>query len=146
MSLLNSLSYILPPFSQNLPFSSSYKYLPPWSCKLAKSNQFKVDIKNKTGLSWIGLNRELWLFKIQHMQYFVDRCIFCQHNISAITMYFKYSIWQFNLTSEWDLILQLATLWVMKHSNFYWQNFYWQSFPGNFSWNNFTKSWMWYIK
>ena len=38
------------------------------------------------------------------------RKILRQHNINAITMYYEYLIWQFNLMSKWDLILQLATL------------------------------------
>ena len=38
--------------------SSPQKYPPTWSFKLAESNEFKVDVKYKIGLSWIG---DTWL-------------------------------------------------------------------------------------
>ena len=101
-----------------------------WSFKLGESNQFKVDIIYKIGLSWI---EGTWLTnpqktacaitlspfqisnqiaKFNNWKLIVARWILHQHIINAIWPYFEYLIWQFNSTSEWDLILKLATLWV----------------------------------
>ena len=47
--------------------SPSNKYPPCWSFKPADSNQFKVDIKSRTGLMW---NADMWLiFQRQHVQH-----------------------------------------------------------------------------
>ena len=111
-------------------FISSYKYPPSWSFNLTESNQFKVDITYKIGLLWIGdarltnLQQTAYaiilssfqisnqIAKFNSWKLIVATWILCQHNINAFTTYFQYLIWQFNSTSEWDLILKLATLWV----------------------------------
>ena len=50
-----------------LIISSSNKYPPCWSFKPAESNQFKVDIKSRTGLTW---NADMWLiFQRLHAQH-----------------------------------------------------------------------------
>ena len=65
------------------------------------------------------------------------RWILRQHNINAITTYFKYLMRQFNLTSEWDLIIQLP------HSRSQALTFLITKllFRGNLSLNNLTESW-----
>ena len=90
------------------------KYPPCWSFKLSKSNQFKVDIKSKTGLMW---NADMWLTNLpfknsmhntesfqmwNQIAKFNSRKLITtrwidlhQHNINAITTYF--SAVQFNV-------------------------------------------------
>ena len=117
MSLLNFfflyVCYLLPRFYQICLLSSSYKYPLSWSCKLTESNQFKVDIKYKTGLSWSG---DTWLTNLQKTFYATSfspnqsakfswkltlaRWILRQRNINAITTYFKYLIRDFNSLSD----------------------------------------------
>ena len=100
-----------------------------------KSNQFKVDIKSREGLTW---NSDMWLTnlsktacaalsptemsnqiaKFNSWKLIAARWILHQHNINVITTNFKYLIRQFNLTSEWDLVFQLATLRVKGHLHF----------------------------
>ena len=93
--------------------SSSYKYPLSRSCKLTESNQFKVDIKYKTGLSWSG---NTWLTNLQKTFYATSfspnqsakfswkltlaRWILSQRNINAITSYFEYLIRDFNSLSD----------------------------------------------
>ena len=110
------------------------KYPPCWSFKLSKSNQFKVDIKSKTGLMW---NADMWLTnlpfknsmhntesfqmwnqiaKFNSRKLITTRWIDCC--INTILMQSQHTFLQFSSTSEWDLIIQLATLRVMDHSNF----------------------------
>ena len=50
------------------------------------------------------------IVKFNSLKLITARKILCQHNINAITTYNKYLIRQFNLTLEWDVVLQLATL------------------------------------
>ena len=136
MSLMNFFSYILSRFHQNLSHHFIIEIFPPClSFKLFKSNQFKVDIKSREGLTW---NSDMWLTnlsktacaalsptemsnqiaKFNSWKLIAARWILHQHNINVITTNFKYLIRQFNLTSEWDLIFQLATLRVKGHLHF----------------------------
>ena len=87
----------------SLTISSSNKYPQCWSFKLAKSNQFKADIKSRLGLTW---NADMWLINLPktlspiQMSHQIakfntwKRWILHQHNINVITTYFKYLIWQ----------------------------------------------------
>ena len=130
MSLMKLSSYMLPCFTKICVISSLSKYPPCWSFKLDNSNQIKVDIKLRAELAW---NADLWLnlsktacatlspihmvnqiAKLNSWKLIVARSTLHQHNLNAISTYLKYLIWQFNLTGEWDLILQLATLWVTE--------------------------------
>ena len=122
--------YFLNSINMCLIISFSKKYWPCLSFKLAKSNQFKVDIKFKTGLLW---NANMWLTNLpktarpslSHFQIsnqiakfnswklIAARCncfstILCNHSI----------LYVFSLRSEWDMIFQSATIKVKVHSNF----------------------------
>ena len=130
MFLMNFFSYIGLRFCQNLSnhrtnnlpqHRSSNKHPQCSSFKLVKSNQFKADIKSRTGLTG---NADMWLInlpktactilnpiqmsnqlaKFNTWKLIAARLILRQHNINVITTYCKYLIRQFNSTSEWGLI------------------------------------------
>ena len=79
------------------------KFLGPDGSALNRSKTYYLRILSPFQMS----NR---IVKFNTLELTTNRNIRRQHHINAVTMYYEYLIRQFNLTSEWDLILQLATL------------------------------------
>ena len=64
---------------------------------------------------WVLFRCQIKMPNLNSSKLIMTRWILHQHNINAITTYFKYLILQSNSMLEEDLILQLATLWVKEH-------------------------------
>ena len=119
VAVLNSPSQISSKWILNRGQDIKYRYL------INKSS--KDSMHNTEFFSWCQIK----LPNLISWKLIATRWILRQYNINAIITYFKYLIRQFDFTSEWNLILQLARLRVAKIT-----------FPGTLSWNNLLiESW-----
>ena len=136
IALMDLFSYMLPCFHQNLSKShhqtnthyvevlnllnqmSSKRILSPGQdCSEIQICDQQI-FQRQHAQHWVLFRCWILLPKFNSWKLIAARWIPRQHNINAITTYFKYLIRQFNLILQWDLILQLATFRVKEHSNF----------------------------
>ena len=72
--------------------------------------RYVISKSSKDSMSHTKSFSDIQIVKFNTLKLITSRKKQRQHHINAVTMYYEYLTRNFNSTSEWDRILQLATL------------------------------------